>query len=174
MNEKNTVADVPGTGTPSSNKAAKGSSRRKFLGQVGAALTGGVLLGKAPLASAQSDASGTADGVRLPGGVIDPRVKTSFAIRVGTATKEAVIPVPPHTTNGDEERYPDKSGTHTKGILHDGIDLVNLTAYQTFKRALNSGSDADLENIIIGSTRTCNRPQGDLAFGLEVRDAIDV
>src|SRR5205823_8521291 len=63
MNQKNTVADVTGTGNPSTNNAAKGSSRRKFLGQVGAALTGGVLLGKAPLASAQSDASGTADGV---------------------------------------------------------------------------------------------------------------
>jgi len=80
------------TGNPSTNNAAKGSSRRKFLGQVGAALTGGVLLGKAPLASPQSDASGTADGVRLPGGVIDPRVKKSFAIRVGTSTKEALIP----------------------------------------------------------------------------------
>ena len=92
MNEKNTVADVTETGNPSTNNAAKGSSRRKFLGQVGAALTGGVLLGKASLASAQSDASGTADGVRLPGGVIDPRVKKSFAIRVGTSTKEALIP----------------------------------------------------------------------------------
>src|SRR5437660_11350748 len=83
MNEKNTVADVTETGNPSTNNAAKGSSRRKFLGQVGAALTGGVLLSKAPLASAQSDASGTADGVRLPGVVLDPRLNKSSAIRAG-------------------------------------------------------------------------------------------
>src|SRR6184192_4878470 len=141
MNTKNTVADIE-TGNPSTNNAAKGSSRRKFLGQVGAALTGGVVLGKASLASAQSDASDAADGVRLPGAVIDHRVKKSFAIRVGTATKEALIPVPPHTTNGDEELYPDKSGTYTKGILQDGIGLVNLAAFQTFRNAINTGTFA--------------------------------
>src|SRR6266446_3604157 len=149
MNEKKTVANAIQTGNPLPNNSAKGSSRRKFLGQVGAALTGGVVLGKASLASAQSDASDAADGVRLPGAVIDHRVKKSFAIRVGTATKEALIPVPPHTTNGDQERYPDKSGTYTKGILQDGIGLVNLNAYQTFKTALNSGRGADFENIIM-------------------------
>ena len=164
MNEKNTVADVTETGNPSINNAAKGASRRKFLGQVGAALTGGMVLGKASLASAQSEASDAADGVQLPDTVVDPRVKKSFAIRVKTATKEARIHVPPHTTNGDEQRYPDKSGTYTKGILQDGIGLVNLNAYQTFKRALNSGRDADFENIIIGGTRTLNGPQGGLAF----------
>ena len=66
MNEKNTVADVTGTGNPSTNNAAKRASRRKFLGQVGAALTGGMVLGKASLASAQSAASDDADGVQLP------------------------------------------------------------------------------------------------------------
>src|SRR5262249_37861178 len=154
MNEKNTVADVTETGNPSINNATKGSSRRKFLGQVGAALTGGVMLGKASLASTQSDASGGADGVQLPDRVIDPRVKKSFAIRVKTATKEAHINVPPHTTNGDEERYPDKSGTYTKGILQDGIGLVNLNAYQTFKRALNSGRGTDFEDIIMGDRKS--------------------
>ena len=104
--------------------------------------------------------------------MIDPRVKKSFTIRVGTATKEALIPVPPHTTNGDEQRYPDKSGTYTKGILQDGIGLVNLNAYQTFQRALNSGRGADFENIIIGGTRTMNGPQGGLAFALAGSDAV--
>lgn len=172
MNEKNTHADVTETGYLSTSNAGKGFSRRKFLGQVGGALTGGVVLGKAALASAQSDSSGAVDAVRLPSRVIDPRVRKSFALRVGAATKEALILVPPHTTNGDEERYPDKSGTYTKGILQDGIGLVNLNAYQTFKNALNSGRGADFENIIIGGTRTLNGPQGGLAFALEGSDAV--
>src|SRR3954453_13176995 len=172
MKTKDTLADVTETENSSINGAAKASSRRKFLAQVGAVLTGGVVLGKAPLASAQSEVSGAADGVQLPDRAVDPRVKKSFAIRVETATKEAVIPVPRHTTNGDEERYPDKSGTYTKGILQDGIGLVNLNAYQTFKRALNSGRDTDFENIIVGGTRTLNGPQGGLAFALEGSDAV--
>src|SRR5262245_48027615 len=171
MKAKNTVAAVTETEAPSINTAARASSRRRFLGQVGAALTGGMVLGKASLASAQSDVSDGELGVPLPG-VIDPRVKRSFAIRVKTANKEASIPVPPHTTNGDEERYPDKSRTYTKAILQDGMDIVNLNAYQTFKRALISGKDADFENIIMGGTRTLNGPQGGLAFGLEGSDAV--
>jgi hypothetical protein len=172
MNEKNTVADVTETGNPSANNAAKGSSRRKFLGQVGAALTGGVVLGKAAVASAQSNNPALGDGVSAPTSVIDPRVRRSFEIRVRTATEEALIPVPPHTTNGDEERYPDKSGTYSKGILQNAIGLVNLNAFQTFKTALNSGNPADFENIILGGPRTLNGPQGGLAFGLEGSDAV--
>src|ERR1043166_9333734 len=93
MNKKNTVADVTETEIHSVKTAARASSRRRFLGQVGAALTGGMVLGKASLASAQSEESGTADGVRLSSTVTDPRVKKSFAIRVKTANKEALIPV---------------------------------------------------------------------------------
>ena len=63
MNEKNSVADVTETGKPSANNTVKGPSRRKFLGQVGAALTGGALLGKAVLASAQSTDAGFEDGI---------------------------------------------------------------------------------------------------------------
>src|SRR5215471_11081889 len=129
MNTKTAASNVE-TGNPSTNDAAKGSTRRKFLGQVGAALTGGVVLGKASLASAQSDGPGAAETIQLPQTINDPRVQKSFTIRVRTAVKEAVIPVPPHTTNGDEERYSDKSGTYSKGLLQDGIGLVNPAAYR--------------------------------------------
>ena len=172
MNEKNTVADVTETGNSSANNAAKGSSRRKFLGQVGAALTGGVVLGKAALASAQSDNPALGDGISAPGRATDSRVRQSFAIRLATAREEARIPAAPQTTNRDEERYHDKSGTYSKAILQDGIGLVNLHAFQTFKRALNSGNPADFEHIIMGGQRTLNGPQGGLAFALEGSDAV--
>lgn len=172
MKTNHNAVDVSGTGNPLTSNAGKAPSRRRFLGQVGAALAGGAVLGKASLASAQSEASVVADRIRLPGNVTDLRVKRSYAIRVQTASHEAHIAVPPHTTNRDEERYPDKSGTYTKGILQDGIGLVNLNAYQTFKRALNSGRHADFENIIMGGTRTLNGPQGALVFALEGSDAV--
>src|SRR5262245_32659506 len=124
MNEKNIAVNLADRANPSSNNAAKGATRRKFLAQAGVALTGGVILSKAPFASAQSDAPSTVAGVQLPARV-DPRVQKSLTIRVGAATQEANIPVPPHTTNGDEARYPDESATYTKGILQDGIGLVN-------------------------------------------------
>jgi len=45
--------------------------------------------------------------------------------------------------------------------------LVDLAAYETFKKALNSGNPAEFAAITIGGTKTLNGPQGGLAFDLE-------
>jgi hypothetical protein len=172
MNEKNGVANANETGNPSAGNPARGLSRRKFLGQMGAALTGGAVLGKAALVSAASENSGLREITNTSGPGHDSRIQQCFQTRMSTARNEAHIPAAPQTTNGDEERYPDKCGTYTKAILQDGIGLVNLNAFQTFKRALNSGNPADFENIVMGGTRTLNGPQGGLAFGLEGSDAV--
>src|ERR1700747_851478 len=172
MNEKNALVNKPEIGKPSGTDATKGSTRRKFLGQIGAALTGGAVLGKAALASARSDNSGLGEEIIAPGHGHDSRVQQSLQIRLRAAQDEAHIHAAPQTTNGDEQRYHDKSGTYSKGILQDGIGLVNLNAFQSFKRALNSGDPADFEQIIMGGTRTLNGPQGGLALALEGRDAI--
>ncbi len=134
MNGKNTAADVTETGNPSANNAVnKGPSRRKFLGQIGVALAGGAVLGKAAVASAQDSFKLTiGDDIAPLNGVFDPRVRRAFALRLEAATREALIPVPPHTTNGDEARYPDKSGTYSKGILQNGIGLVNPARFPDF------------------------------------------
>ena len=121
------------------HSGSKGPSRRKFLSQVGAALAGGAVFGKAALPPANPARASLATA--LPAQTsLDPRVRQSYLIRKAAANAEAHIPVPPHTTNGDEQRYPDKSGTYTKGILQDGIGLVNLDAFQSFKNAINSGT----------------------------------
>jgi len=143
-------------------------TRRKFLGQVGAALAGGALLGKASQAAAQT--RNVAAGEAAPTGVSDKRAQQAFTLRIQAATREASIPVPPHTDNGDEQLYSDKSGTYSKGLLQDGIGLVNLTAYRSFRRAINSGRLEDWENIITGGTRTQNGPMGAYAFTLEGTD----
>ena len=169
MNRKNTAADVIETGNPSANTAVnRGSSRRKFLGQIGAALAGGAVLGKAAVASAQDSFKlAIGDDIAPLNGVIDPRVRQAFALRLKAATREALIPVPPHTTNGDEARYPDKSGTYSKGVLQNGIGLVNQPAFQTFRHAINTGTLAAFESVILGGTRTLNGPLGANAFSLE-------
>jgi hypothetical protein len=164
---------------PSSEKTSKpASSRRKFLGQLGGAaaatVTLGGMLASGPEASAETGGSHLdVERITPPrGSSSDPRVVKSFALRVLAATEEAIIPVPPHTTNGDEQRYPDKSGTYTKGLLQDGYGRVNIPAYQSLKHAFATGNPADFENIIIGGTRTQNGPQGALAFGLIGTDGV--
>jgi len=144
-------------------------SRRKFMGTVAATAASVGATGLSPILGTRAEAQ---TATARPEGVVNPRVAKSYALRVAAATKEALIPVPPHTTNGDEALYPDKSRTYTKGLLQDRYGVVNLAAYQSLKTALATGNPADFENIILGGTRTLNGPQGALAFGLEGTDAV--
>lgn len=154
-------------------KSLMGINRRKFLGQAGAAATIAVgTLATPSAAFAQSGRSGSSGRVSPPPGIANNRVLQSFENRVLAATQEALIPVPPHTTNGDETRYADKSGSYSKGLLQDGPGRVNLNAYQSMKTALASGRPSDFENIILGGTRTLNGPQGSFAYGMEGSDAV--
>jgi hypothetical protein len=151
---------------------ARGPSRRKFLGQVSAVLAGGAVFGKAALASGQSSLDVVGDGTQTQANSLDPRVQQSYFIRKGTAATEGRIPVPPHTTNGDEERYSDKTGTYSKCVLQDGIGLVNLAAFQSFRKAINGGKFEDFERVVTGGTRTLNGPLGGRAFALEGSDDV--
>jgi hypothetical protein len=99
------------------------------------------------------------------------RVFRSYALRTGTAADDAFIPAPPQPDNGDEARYHDKCGTYTKCVKQAGIGRVDLAAYKTFRKALDSGDPADFATIQLGGTRTLNGPQGGLAFDLEGLDS---
>src|SRR5437899_12223676 len=162
MNQNNTVSAElaqPEKGLPKNNTTSNnGTSRRKFLGQVGAALAGGAVLGKAAIASGQDYNPAIRESILSPAKRKDPRVQESLAIRNTAATLESQIPVPPHTTNGDEQLYPDTSGTYSKGILQDGIGLVNLAAFQTLRVAINSGKFEHFEAVITGGPPTQTGP----------------
>jgi len=99
------------------------------------------------------------------------RVVRSQALRTARTEEDTFVPQPAQIDNGDEARYADKSGTYTKGVLQSGIGLVDLAAYQSFKKALASGDPADFEKIVLGGPRTLNGPQAGLAFYLDCLDA---
>lgn len=99
------------------------------------------------------------------------RVPRAEALRTEITGADSFIASPVQVDNGDEARYADKSGTYTKGVLQEGIGLVDLAAYDSFKQALSSGDPADFENIVLGGPRTLNGPQGGLAFYLDCEDA---
>ncbi len=99
------------------------------------------------------------------------RVSRSFALRTEIAERDAAVPAPPQIDNGDEARYSDKCGTYTKGVLQSGIGLVDLAAFEKFKKALDSGRPKDFAAIPLGGPRTLNGPQGGLAFYLGCPDS---
>jgi len=153
-------------------EAPSSESRRKFLGGVrGVAIAAATVgaIGWEPLLGSAQSVAGAADGDDKIEG--SDRAEDAAKIRLDAAKAERKIPMPPHTTNGDEERYDDKCGTYTKAILQDGPGRVNLNAYQSFKTALKSGNPGDFENIIMGGARKLTGPQGGLAFDLEGCDS---
>jgi hypothetical protein len=99
------------------------------------------------------------------------RVPRCFALRTAVCASDGFIPAPPQIDNGDEARYADKCGTYAKCILQGTIGRVDVAAYRSFKKALNSGKPADFANIVLGGPRTLNGPQGGVAFDLEGLDS---
>ena len=156
------------------HKALISRSRRSFLGKIstGAAATMAAgVLGSAPAALAQSSKSSAAGTAALPA-ASNARVAQAFALRLARATADSLVPVPPHTTNGDENRYSDHSGSYSKPLLQDDICLVNPAAWASFKKALKSGKNSDFEAIILGGTRTLNGPQSSYSFDLACLDSV--
>ncbi len=174
MSDSDPVSHLLETDNASAKKTPTRLDRRRFLGQAGAAATiaAGALAAPSAAFGQSDNKSPGLEHVSPPAGITNNRVVQSFANRVGVATQEALIPVPLHTTNGDETHYPDKSGTYSKGLLQDGPGRVNLNAFQTLKTAMASGRPSDFERIILGGTHTLNGPQGSLAYGLEGTDAV--
>src|SRR5258708_21023416 len=157
---------------PLPSDAPRSESRRRFLGNVrGVAMAAATVgaIGLEPLLGSKHSAASAAeaDG-RLRG---SERAEEAEEIRSAAARAERRIPTPPHTANGDEERYADKCGTYTKALLQEGPGRVNLNAYQSFRAALNSGNPEDFEDIIMGGGRKLTGPQGGLAFDLEGCDS---
>jgi membrane-associated phospholipid phosphatase len=160
-------------GTASVGERPRGPNRRKFLGQVGAAATfaaGAVATSSVSSAQAIGGSSNGPGGAAPLADVNNRRVIEALELRVAEAIQDAGIPAATNVRNGDEARYADKCGTYTKGLPHDSFGRVDLNAYQSFKRALNSGEFSDFQNIIMGGTRTLNGPQGGLAFCLQALD----
>ena len=147
------------------------TSRRNFLGKLGAATVAAGVIGSVPKAIAQS--SGISKGSATPSnGITNTRVQRALNLRIGTATKDAALGPAPQLANGDEQLYSDKSASYSKPLLQDGICKVDLAAWASFKKALQSAKNSDYEAIILGGTRTLNGPQGAYAFDLEALDAV--
>ena len=148
-------------------------SRRKFLGKVGMASVATGMLGSIPkaLASPIKVATSLPGGIQPLTGSQSNRVAVATALRIANANADAALGAAPHTTSGDEARYPDHSASYSKALLQDSIGVVNQAAWESFKKACNSGKNSDWEAVINGGTRTHNGPQGSYAFDMECPDS---
>ena len=153
--------------TPTAVQDSKGSSRRAFLNQVGAAATlaAGALAAPSVASAATFSTTNTSSTNSTQN-----RVYKAYQLRVNLAGHDQKLGYAINVNNGDDALYADKAGTYTKGLAHDAFGRVTPASYASFKTALASGTFSDFENIIVGGTRTQNGPQGGLAYDLEAPD----
>lgn len=149
------------------------TSRRTFLGKISTATLAAGVLGSTPKALARTGGNpdSPSGSAGTNGNSSGNRVQQALSLRTTVAQTDAALPVPPHTTNGDLQRYPDHSASYSKVLLQHDICVVDPAAWSSFMKALQTGNNSDFEAIILGGTRTLNGPQGSYAFDLETADS---
>lgn len=144
----------------------RGTTRRRFLKGVGAALAAGVPIG-----------TGTA--VAFPDVLSDPtssslnikaRPNQAYRKRLQAAVADRRINAPAHPTSGDEALYPSGIASYTKGFAHNAFGEVDPTAYANYLAAVKSGKGTDFDSLILGGNTPLVDPQAGLAFDLETVD----
>ncbi len=139
--------------------------RRRFLQGVGGAA--------AALATLNPKRVFAVAGKSDPGGpeMHRSRRRRALELRMEAAMEEFRLPVPDHRNNGDEELYPNRIGSYSKGLPHDRLGEVDSAAYQSLLRALQTGDPGDFEQILIGGNARLVDPQAGLAFDMEGTDS---
>jgi len=135
-------------------------NRRSFLGGVTAATVAAGFLGLPTIAEAKE--IGPENPVQ--------RREDEWVRRNGDAVAEKLLP-PKHPTNGDEDRYFNKIGNFSKGLPHDVLGEVELSAYTGLITALTSGAASDFEAIQLGGVVKLSNPQSSYAYCLEGSDS---
>jgi hypothetical protein len=99
------------------------------------------------------------------------RRRRAYVLRRDAAILQRDRPEEISIDNGDEQLYPNRIASFTKGLPHNQLGEVDLNAYNALLRALNSGSAIDFEAIPMGATAKLANPQAAYCFGLEGADA---
>ena len=175
-----TQAMSPEDGSLNFSASAPPLKRREFFQRMGGITAGATVLGLSSLAVERSTAAPDAKPPKNADTGISPgngnqRRDRAFRVRVQAADDEKKLHSSLHPNNGDEDLYPNKIGSYSKGLPHNNLGEVDLAAYQSLSRALASGAPQDFEAIPLGSPVSARlklvNPQSGLAFDLEGCDS---
>ncbi|HEU4508926.1 MAG TPA: vanadium-dependent haloperoxidase [Pyrinomonadaceae bacterium] len=142
------------------------TSRRNFLGVAGAATLAAGVIAVDPLLPGERSQANAATGS-------NQRANECAKLR-RDAANAGLKDTPqnlPHPNNEDENLYPDKLGSYSKGLPHNNDGTVVASAYAALVKAINSGRPADFDAIPLGGTTLLTNPQAGLAFDMEGPDA---
>lgn len=141
---------VPRSEENSTRLRTAGADRRKFISGLGCAAAASIAAsatGFSSVAQAAGTQSGAADASTANG---RNRAQQSFVNRRNAALAELNVAVPQQITNGDEQRYPNRIGNYSKGLLHNNIGEVEPASYLKFPESCSERRAARLRANPIG------------------------
>lgn len=159
---------------PSNKRVDPRTNRRGFLQTAGGAAIAASVTGLIPattLTSVSANAQEIEPNVEIGPSVAKKRAKAALSIRTAAAQRERDLPIVSHPTNGDEELFPNKIGSFSKGLPHNNLGEVDVPAFNTLIHALTTGNAADFESITIGRGVKLTNPQSGIAFAMEGPDS---
>jgi len=142
------------------------ANRRAFLGSVGAATLAAGAIGIEPLLQTESSHVQAATGSNQRANQCAKLRRDAAATGLQTTPQNLQ-----HPDNNDEELYPNKLGSYSKGLPHNDDGTVVASAYAALVHAIDTGRPADFDAIPIGGDRLLTNPQSGLAFDMQGSDA---
>ncbi|WP_213956820.1 twin-arginine translocation pathway signal protein [Variovorax sp. dw_954] len=137
--------------------------RRHFLGLAGLAGSGLLTAGTSAAAQSAAPVSDVASSADYD----ESFRRRTLRVRVDLANANAALPLPPHPTNGDEQRYPNNIGSDSRGLPHNERGEVDPAAWKLATTAYITRDPVDFEKIPLGGTRKLVNPIGTLAVNLD-------
>lgn len=105
----------------------------------------------------------------------EQRKARAYQIRVDAAFEQYSVAVACHLNNGDETLYSSQNyfASYSKGLPHDSLGHVNVSAYLLLKKAATSGlpSDWDAVPLAPGAVKKLTNPLAGEAFSIEGPDS---
>src|SRR5882724_2598641 len=148
----------------------KSQSRRRFISQVGvtgAASVAAGVIGLEPLLQTERSSVAAAPAQGSNQRATDCAKLRRDAAQAGLQSTPQNLQ---HPANDDENLYPNKLGSYSKGLPHNNDGTVSLSAYAALLQAVNSGRPSDFDAIPMGGNRRLTNPQAGLAFDMEGPD----
>ncbi|MET0387926.1 MAG: twin-arginine translocation pathway signal protein, partial [Polyangiales bacterium] len=93
-------------------------------------------------------------------------VARNYRVRRARARANRDEGTPHHPNNGDDELYPTRIGSDTRGLPHNELGEVDGAAYDALLHALDTRNPDDFELVPLGGTRKLTNPLGGLAVNL--------
>ncbi|HXG18826.1 MAG TPA: vanadium-dependent haloperoxidase [Methylomirabilota bacterium] len=144
-------------------------NRRDFLGQFGSMTAATLAAGVVSVPPLPGANNAGAEAATMGAPPLQRR-QDAYHIRQQAASYQRTLPLLDHRANGDEDRYPNRIASYTKGLPHNELGEVDLAAYRALLNAVASGQFAAFEALSLSNQAKLSNPLAAYAFELEGAD----